>query len=65
MEGLLSLGSRVAGGELAGQLRTFINKSANSEEIDLPALRLFTARTVYFFQRELPMPKPINVQGEG
>lgn len=58
LEGKLSLGSRVAHGELSGQLRAFISAAEAGEQIDTSSFKLFSARTIFFFQRELLMPRP-------
>jgi len=55
LEGKLSIGSRAAYGELAGQLRNFVgSKTTPSPE----AIGLFSARMFFFLGNELTVPKP-------
>jgi len=58
MEGLLSIGSRAAYGELAGQLRTFSGALSSGKKVDPKAFGLFAARTKFFLANELSVPAP-------
>ncbi|MBP9838023.1 MAG: hypothetical protein KBC84_04850 [Proteobacteria bacterium] len=59
LEGKLSVGSRAAYGELAGQLRIFAMKIKSGEDFSVDAFGLHTARTLNFLSSELSMPKPV------
>ncbi len=55
LEGKISIGSRAPYGELAGQLRNFINNSGSTNP---NSLALFVARTYFFLGNELTVPAP-------
>jgi hypothetical protein len=63
LEGKLSVGSRAAYGELAGELRTFSEKVQAGQQLDDPDFRsafsLYTARTLSFLANELSVPAPV------
>lgn len=58
LEGKLSIGSRAAFGELSGQLRSFLQKNDEGEQIDKSAFTLFSARTLSFLASEISVPAP-------
>ena len=59
LEGKLSIGSRAALGELSGQLRSFVEDSAQKKHLPFPAVGLFAARTKNFLASELSVPPPV------
>jgi len=58
LEGTLSIGSRAAYGELAGQLRNIITGVEERNRIREDAFGLFAARTLTFLASELGVPGP-------
>lgn len=58
LEGKVSIGSRAALGELAGQMRTFSETASQGNSLAPKAFGLFTARTMFFLANELSVPGP-------
>ena len=58
LEGIVSVGSRAALGELSGQLRRFTENARNDRAPEYPAFGLFAARTFSFLENELVVPAP-------
>lgn len=58
LEPLLSVESRAAYGELAGQLRVFLEQAKSGGRIEYAGLGTFSARTLSFLAAELHAPKP-------
>ncbi|MCB0324459.1 MAG: hypothetical protein KDD69_12845 [Bdellovibrionales bacterium] len=58
LEGKLSVGSRAAYGELAGQMRSFSQAASEGKGIGQSTFGLFTARTLFFLANELRVPPP-------
>lgn len=58
LEPLLSVGSRAAYGELAGQLRVFLEQAKSGGRIEYAGFGTFSARTLSFLAAELHAPKP-------
>jgi len=63
LEGKLSVGSRAAYGELAGELRAFTEKLHNGQdpkdEAFRESLRLYSARVYSFLANEITVPAPV------
>lgn len=54
----VSIGSRAAYGELAGQLRSFSKQLSAEKSVDAKSFELFAARTLSFLASELSVPAP-------
>ena len=59
LEGKLSVGSRAAYGELAGQLRVFADSASSGQVPNHSAFGLFASRTYKFLASELQVPPPV------
>ncbi len=58
LEGKVSIGSRAALGELAGQMRAFSETASKGDALAPKAFGLFSARTMFFLANELSVPGP-------
>lgn len=60
LEGLTSIGSRAAQGELNGELRSFIAALEQGTIPEAGAVTLFAARTLRFLANEVTVPAPVK-----